>query len=398
MNVHAPVNEPAGARALLKGVKVIDVDTHVSEPWDLWTSRAPKHLKARMPRFVEKDGAPQWIIDHDTFLAPLNGYSAIMRDGGKVRSYDFNKYSVAEVHEGASNLAARLKYMDEQGVYAQIAYPNLLGFGGQKAQQLDEDLRVACIRIFNDAMAEWQADSKGRFLPMALLPWWNVEEAAAEARRCAAMGLKGININSDPHLYNGLPQLGDPHWDPLWRTAIDLDLPVNFHIGASDASSSWFDTASWPYENSNKKLALGAVMLFASNMRVMGNILMSRFLERFPTLKMVSVESGIGWIPYLLEALNYASYEAGADDFKTPINEVFKRQIYACSFFERENFVDTVRRVGVDNVMWESDYPHPACLYPDGLEYVAPAIAELTPEERFKIFSGNAARVYNIPI
>jgi hypothetical protein len=177
MNDLSPIKAPKSGRELLAGVKVIDVDTHISEPWDLWTSRAPKHLKNRVPRFVETDGVPHWVIDHDTFLAPLNGFSAVMRDGSKVYGYDFNKKSVAEVHEGASNVKARLKYMDDQGIYAQVAYPNLLGFGGQKAQQIDEALRVDCMRIFNDAMAEWQTQSGGRIYPMALLPWWNVEQS-----------------------------------------------------------------------------------------------------------------------------------------------------------------------------------------------------------------------------
>jgi predicted TIM-barrel fold metal-dependent hydrolase len=398
MNDLSPIKAAASARELLKGVKIIDVDTHISEPWDLWTSRAPKHLKNRVPRFVQTDGAPHWVIDHDTFLAPLNGYSAVMRDGSKTFGYDFNKKSVAEVHEGASNLKARLEYMDEQGIYAQVAYPNLLGFGGQKAQQIDEDLRVACIQIFNDAMAEWQAESGGRLYPMALLPWWNVEASVAEARRCAAMGLRGININSDPHLYNDLPPLGDEHWDPLWRTAVKLDLPVNFHIGASDASFSWFNSGSWPTPDDNKKLALGGVMLMASNFRVMANLLGSGMLDRFPALKMVSVESGAGWIPYLLEALKYSLHQSGVAELATPVKEVFRRQLYACTFFEREGFAETVRKVGVDNVMWETDFPHPACLYPDGLEYMASALPDLTEEERFKIFSGNASRVYNIPI
>ena len=397
MNVHAPIS----ARDLLAGVKIIDADTHVSEPWDLWTSRAPKHLKDRVPRFVETDGVPHWVIDHDTFLAPLNGYSAIMRDGSKVLGYDFNKRSVAEVHEGASSLPARLKYMDEQGIYAQIAYPNLLGFGGQKAQQIDEDLRIACIRIFNDAMAEWQAQSNGRFYPMALLPWWNVEESVAEAKRCADMGLRGVNINSDPHLYNNLPPLGDTHWDPLWRAAVDYDLPVNFHIGASDSSMSWQGDSPWPSLDTPTKLAMGSTMMFISNAKVLCNLIASGLLERFPKLKFVSVESGVGWIPFIMEALDYSMREAGAYASKrlsmSPM-EYFRRQIYACFWFENQDFSSMIRKVGVDNCMFETDYPHPTCLYPNPLEHAGAAMAELTAQERAKVLSLNAAGVYNIPL
>jgi predicted TIM-barrel fold metal-dependent hydrolase len=109
------------------------------------------------------------------------------------------------------------------------------------------------------------------------------------------------------------------------------------------------------------------------------------------------VESGVGWIPYLLEALEYMSIEAGLEYTSSP-TEVFRRQIYACSFFEKKNFIETVRQVGADNIMFETDFPHPACLYPDGLEYLADTIAQLTAEERGKIFSLNAAKLYNIEV
>jgi predicted TIM-barrel fold metal-dependent hydrolase len=138
-------------------------------------------------------------------------------------------------------------------------------------------------------------------------------------------------------------------------------------------------------------------MLFIGNLRVIGNILTSRFLEKWPDLKIVSVESGAGWVPYLLEALEYMSVESALTYTPSP-SEVFRRQIYACTFFEKRNLVETVRQVGADNILFESDFPHPACLYPDGLEYLAEAINGLTPEERFKIFSGNAAKLYNIDI
>ena len=300
------------------------------------------------------------------------------------------------VHPGAYDVHARVKMMDEQGIHAQIAYPNVLGFGGQRAMKVDEALRLEAIRIFNDAMADMQVQSGNRIFPMALLPWWDVERSVAEAERCLKMGLKGINIGSDPHDH-GLPTLGDKHWDRLWECCTANNLPVNFHIGASDSSTSWYFASSWPDFDERQKLATGGMMLFVSNLRVMANILMSRWLERHPSLKIISVESGAGWIPYLLEALEYMSNEAGIE-YKVSPTDVFKRQVYACTFFERKNFVETIRQVGVDNIMFETDFPHPACLFPDGLDYMVDAIADMTHEERFKIFSGNAARVYGIDI
>jgi predicted TIM-barrel fold metal-dependent hydrolase len=213
------------------------------------------------------------------------------------------------------------------------------------------------------------------------------------------MGARGINMNSDPHLH-GLPHLGNAYWNPLWELCVERDMPVHFHIGASDESSSWYGSGLWPgapFDNEDIQLVYGSVMVITSNLRVLANILLSGFLENFPTLKIVSVESGIGWVPFLLEALEYQLAEAGKQHRHSP-REVFQRQMYACSWFERRSFAQTARTVGIDNVMFETDFPHPTCLYPNGLDYVAGAIADLTVEERRKVFGGTAARIYNLDL
>ena len=384
------------AMEMLAGIKIIDVDTHVSEWDDLWTARAPERLRNLVPRVTETDGKRHWVIGEDQFLFDSFASCSVMPDGTKARGIGFFDREIDQVHKAAWDVDARVKFMDEQGIYAQIAYPNILGFGGQRSMKVDPDLRLASVQIYNDAMMEMQARSGQRIFPMALLPWWDIEASLKETERCMKGGMKGINISSDPHVH-GIPSLGEAHWDPLWDMCQSNGLPVNFHIGASDVSTSWYFNASWPEMSGEQKVTLGGLMLFATNQRVLASILASRFLERFPSLKIVSVESGAGWIPFLLEGLEYMSYEGGVD-YETSPSDVFKRQIYACTFFERRNFVDTLRRVGVDNIMFETDYPHPACLYPDSFDYMADAIAEMTEEERFRVFSGNAARVYNIAI
>lgn len=385
------------ARELLAGIKVIDTDTHFSEPWDLWTSRAPAKLKDQLPRVATINGELQWVIGDNIRLASKCGHSAVMRDGSKAGGFSFYGRTVNEAHEGASQLKARLQVMDEQGVHAQVVYPNLLGFGGQLGKGVDEGLRVASMQIFNDAMAEMQAASGGRILPMIMLPWWDVEKAVEELERGAKLGMRGVNITSDSHDYPGLPPLSDAHWEPLFRACIAHDLPVNFHIGGSDSATKWFAEGSWPGLDADQKLTMGGALLIAGNMRVMGNILMSGMLDRYPGLKMVSVESGVGWIPYLLESLDYLSAENRVPHSRS-MKQVFKEHFYACTFFERDSLLATVRQLGADNIMFETDFPHPACLYPDALEYLADVIAELASEERFKIFSGNAAKLYNIDI
>ena len=384
---------PKSARDLLAGIKVVDADSHVSEWYDLWTSRASPKFKDRVPQLKQVDGRSAWVMD-GAILNREGGFSAILKDGRKTGGDGFRRLRLPDIHPGSYDVRERVKYMDQEGVWAQIAYTNLLGFGGQKSMLVDPELRLVSTVILNDAMAEMQADSNDRIFPMAMTPWWDVKIAAAEAERCADLGMRGINMNSDPH-HHGLPHLGEPYWYPLWEVCVDRGLPVNFHIGASDESMSWHAGGLWPGHPDNIALAYGSLMLFVGNMRVLTNILLSRFLERYPTLKIVSVESGAGWAPFMLEGLDYQMMEAGVD-LKESMTEIFKRQIYACSWFERKNIVSTMRQIGVDNLLFETDFPHPTCLYPHPLDYMTSALAEMTHDERGKVFGGNAQKIYNL--
>ncbi len=395
----APAQPSVGA-----ALKIIDADTHLTEPHDLWTRRAPAALRDRVPQVREYEGTRSWVIDGDKVIG-LNAHpnSAILKAGGKVRDLQrFLALRFDDVHPGSSDVKARLKVMDEAGIYAQIVYPNILGFGGQATARVDPELRLASVRIYNDAMAEMQEESGNRLCPMALLPWWDVDEAVRETQRIADMGLKGININSDPHLHKGqngenIPDLGTAHWYPLWEVCVDRRLPVNFHIGASEQSIDWMGTQGWPGLTYDLRAGIAGAMLFFNNAKVVANLIYSGALDHFPGLKFVSVESGIGWVPFLTEALDYQREEiAETRKLQKTAMEYFRQHFYACFWFEKRNISETLRQVGVDNCLFETDFPHPTSLYPiDNLEQ---RLSGLTPEERAKVLSLNAAGLYNIPL
>jgi uncharacterized protein len=390
----------AAGRDALAGIKVIDVDTHFTEPHDLWTSRAPAKWKERVPQVKIVDGKRQWIIDGDRPMSVANPSSVVKPDGAKARGIEFLKWEIEEVHPGSYDVKPRLKFMDGEGIWAQIIYPNLLGFGGLRAATLDPELRLLCTHIFNDAMAEIQQESGNRMFPMALMPWWDMEATLKEAQRCHKMGLKGINTNSSPHDHK-VPDLGEPHWDPLWELCSDLNLPINFHIGSSTEGIDWFGKAPWPSQSVDRRIALGSTMLFMHNAQVFANIIYSGLLERFPKLKFVSVESGVGWMPFLLETLDYELEEAAPRAKKILTmkpSEYFKRNIYSCFWFEDQGLHNAIKAVGVDNIMFETDFPHPTCLYPNALERVAHTLEGLDFDTKRKLLSANASRVYSIPV
>ncbi len=174
---------------------------------------------------------------------------------------------------------------------------------------------------------------------------------------------------------------------------------MHFHIGASLTTMNYFGTYPWDSHDDDTKLAIGGTLLFIGNARVIVNIICSGMLERFPELKIVSVESGIGWIPFILEALDYEMGEnAPMTRTRLPLTptEYFRRQIYATIWFERTNLPTVVAAVGEDNIMFETDYPHPTCLYPDPLKTAADTMSELTTEVQRKILGENAARLYHL--
>jgi len=384
----------------LDAVKVIDADTHLTEQHDLWTSRAPAAMKDRMPHVAEVDGQATWVVE-GAVLGRAGAGGVIGKNKVKGRSFEaLYEWTIDKIHEAAYDPVARLEVMDETGIWAQIIFPNVVGLGGQALAQAIDDLalRVLCVEIFNDARAELQDESDNRLLPMAILPAWDVDACVREAHRAKDLGMRGVNITSDPQ-DQGAPDLASQKWDPLWEACSDLQLPVHFHIGASLTTMTFFGEYPWASHNDDIKLAIGGTLLFIGNARIVVNIICSGMLERFPELKIVSVESGAGWIPFILEALDYEMSENAPNDraaMSMLPSEYFKRQIYATTWFERANLPQLVAAVGEDNIMFETDFPHPTCLYPDPLGVATENMRELSATARNKILGGNAKKLYRL--
>ena len=233
---------------------------------------------------------------------------------------------------------------------------------------------------------------------MALLPAWNIDACVREVERAAALGLRGVNLTSDPQDV-GAPDLADTAWDPVWDACSSLHMPVHFHIGASLTTMNYFGTYPWDAHDDDTKLAIGGTLLFIGNARVVVNIICSGMLDRFPELKIVSVESGAGWVPFILEALEYEMHENApglAQRLSLTPREFFRRNIYATMWFERTDVGSVVAQVGEDNILFETDFPHPTCLYPDPLGTAEKNMAELSPAAQRKVLGDNAVKLYRL--
>jgi uncharacterized protein len=390
------------AKLGFEDVRVIDADTHLTEAHDLWTSRAPAAYKDRVPHVEQVDGQPTWVVD-GTALGFAGGGGVIDTEGEKFPfSESMIVWGIERIHRAAWDPKARLEIMDECGIHAQVLFPNSIGLGGQGLANATEDeaLRRACVEIYNDAMAEIQSDSGNRFLPMPVLPAWDVAACVKEAERVAGLGMRGVNVTSDPQDL-GAPDLANRAWDPLWEVCADLHLPVHLHIGASLTAMTFYGNYFWPSQDEYVKPAIGGSMLFINNARVVINTIFAGIFDRHPKLKMVSVESGVGWVPFILETMDYELWENApeqAAELQRMPSEYFKDHWYATFWFEqnRGDVQGLIDSVGEDNILFETDFPHPTCLYPGPLETMAAKMATLRPESRRKVMGENAARLYRL--
>ena len=386
----------------LADLRVIDVDAHITEPADLWTRRAPAGYADRVPHVVDVDGVPMWSFDGVLLDNRRVNLSSVIRPGGeKVPGPAFFDFNRDEIHAASSDMHARVELLDQQGIWAQVLYPNVAGFGAQKfAEVADPELRRMCVTIYNDAMVEIQEESGGRLLPMALMPWWDAEASADEVRRTAADGLRGVNICSDPQV-RGAPELWQPEWAPFWEACTEHGQSVNFHIGASESSMSWYGSSPWPGLDGERKLAIGSAMMYLSNARIVANLIFSGVLERYPAVKFVSVESGIGWIPFFLESLDYQMYESSpsvVEELSMLPSEYFRRQVYGCFWFEHRMLAPVIDALGVSQVLFETDFPHPTCLYPDPIASAAVALEGLGDDVTRAVLQDNAAALYKVAL
>jgi predicted TIM-barrel fold metal-dependent hydrolase len=373
---------------------IIDADTHITEPPDTFTARVPARLADRVPHMARSDdGYDIWLLDgqriYTVGLTATAGWSRPFPDGPP---------TLEECHPAAYDAAARLRYMDDVGIWAQVLYPNVAGFGSQRFLRIpDDDLKLVCVRAYNDFLRDWASADHRRLITIMATPFWDVAAAVTEVERGAALGHRGILFTGEPHRF-GLPFIGDHHWDPLWSVAQDIGLPIHFHIGSGDTAQSFTPERSSAH-GSAATYAYTSVELFLKNGVQVTDLITSGVLPRFPRLKFVSVESGIGWVPFVLEAADHSYLEARpgrSSEWELLPSEYFRRQVYACYWFEQVAPAKLLGDIPVDNVLFETDFPHPTCLFGDVRERIDASLAHASAETRHKLLWANAARLYGI--
>jgi predicted TIM-barrel fold metal-dependent hydrolase len=382
-------------------LRVIDTDTHVSEPPDLWTSRVPAKYRDSVPH-VEVNpatGRHHWRIG-DSWLMGTGFYAVA---GWK----DFPPHGPVELDEdgvdsGSWEPTERLKRMDEYGIYAQVLYPNLIGFESPLFMRLGEEIALACVEAYNNFITEFASVDPKRYIPVTMVPFWNLDSAVKEIRRCRDMGHRGI-LFANKYEMVGLPHFTDPHWDPIYAVAQELELSVNFHVGFASSSDGSAKAMSALLANFNPRVAAkGTALGMMGNADAIASIVTSGLCDRFPRLPFVSVESGFGYITYLLESLDWhwKGYGAHRESPMLP-SEYFRRQCYGTFWFETQTL--PLLETYPDNFMFETDYPHPTSMSPGPAspadvpaEHIARHFASVPAAIAKKALQDNAAALYHL--
>lgn len=387
---------------------IISVDDHILEPRDLWQKELPAKWRDRGPRTSREkaklsfrggkmslergaeDG--QWcdIWLYDDLVLPTGLLHAA---GGLPPEQQDNVPAIYEdFRPGTYDQAARLADMDLNHVQAAINYPNTFPrFCGQGfLEREDKELALACVKIYNDwIIDDWGGGpGKGRLIPLTLVPLWDAELAAAEVRRCAAKGSYTIAFSENPAKL-GLPSLYTGFWDPLLDACTETNTTISMHIGSSSSMPTTCDDAPLAVSMSlNSHNAQGSVC----------DWVYSRRLELFPEIKLAYAESQVGWMPFQWERMDSVWHEdVGGVRLPEPPSSYVKGRVFGCIFDDLHG-LRSRDEVGMDQIIFECDYPHPNGSFPHSRKVAHRLVtaAGMNAEECYKLLRGNAIAVYGL--
>ena len=375
---------------------LISCDDHMDLgqlPADLWTTRLPPNLRDRAPHIEERDGQAVWICDGKVW-GTWGGKAPPTGDKRAVKPI-YNAFDRGGLHDQSERRPAvaelRLQDMDRDGVETQIIFGPIFQISTD-----DPVLRTACYRVYNDWLMEFCSAAPNRLIGVPMLPETDPAAAHAELRRLAAKGgVRQVCLMCA----QANPKFDDPAWEPLWSALEETGIILSWHITVFGVKPS-------------DRAAGKAASVFANTKGFLDNFLEPfvdlfawAILERHPKLKMVMAEAGTGWLPWLVQELDYRHWrlweakefwgDKGGSALETKPSELFKRQIWA-TFQEDYVAMALIPFFGEGHLLWASDYPHPDSVWPNSRAAIERQMRDLSPEMRRKLTHDNAAALYGL--
>jgi uncharacterized protein len=378
---------------------VADVDSHIIEPPDLWTSRVASKWGDLVPhvRYHERRAEDWWFIGSQK----LYGVGAFAQAGWSEFPPSHPR-RLKDALPAAVDPKERLSYMDKTGIYYQLLYPNILGFHSHVfLNELPRELATECVQAYNDWLVEFCSADSRRLIPLMMLPFWDVDASVAEMKRAYDIGHKGV-LFAARYDKVGFPRLVDDYWEPLLSQAQEMELSMNFHVGFLASSD---DTKLAADQSKKLDYARDTTLNLIGNAQNIAEVVMSGVCHRYPDLKFVSVENGAGWLPFLAESMDWQWLNVGAHkDYPERLlpSEYLRRQIFGMYWFEQASMRSVLDLLG-DNLMFETDFPHatslspgPASESPNPRDVVERSLVGLPDEVVGKVLQHTATKLYHL--
>ena len=366
---------------------LISVDDHLVEPPDMFVDHIPAKYADRAPKVVRtEDGADVWVFEGA--VIPNVGLNAVA--GRPKEEYGIEPTAFDEMRRGCFDVHERVKDMSAAGVLGSMNFPSFPGFSGRLFSAIpDKDLALAVIRAYNDWHVDtWCGAYPDRFIPNPLPVLWDAELAAQEVRRLAKKGVHSVTFTENPAAL-GYPSYHNDFWDPFWTAVSDENVVVSVHLGSSGQLA--FTAPDAPVD----------VLITLQPMNICSaaaDILWSRVIKQFPSIRFALTEGGTGWIPYFMERLDrtYDMHRAwtGQDFGDRLPSEVFREHFLTCFIVDPVG-VEMRNKIGIDSVCWELDYPHSDSSWPNPAESLLQVAGNVPADELAKMTHENAMRWYS---
>lgn len=379
---------------------LISVDDHLIEHPRVWQDRLPAKHRDAGPKIVEDNGNHVWMFEGKRF--PYIGLNAVA--GKDPKDFGMEPVRYEDMIPGCYDPAQRVKDMDVDGVQAALCFPSFPGFaGGVFQRSTDKALALECVRAWNDFnVDEWCAAAPDRYIPLGILPTWDVNLASQEVDRLAARGVRTVSFPDSP-VPLGLPSFHNEYWEPLWSACEAADMPISLHFGSGSFTPgfSFSPSAAFPNAPATPEAPFAvAIALFATNlMWSTVDLLFSGVLQKHPKLKFMLSEGGIGWIPYVLERCDYTwerhrYYQA--IDFDSRPSELFRKHFWGCYIDDRHGLANR-HEIGVDRILIEIDFPHSDSMWPNSRKLARESLVDVPDEEVRRITELNARELLRFP-
>jgi uncharacterized protein len=375
--------------------EVISADCHIDLCWlpsDLFTSNALGAMKDRMPYVTEGPKGPYWTTKSGAYLGLQNGMGSAGREYVAGHIYRSDRMAAAGLFDDGkkglrriSDPELRLKDQERDGVQAEVLY----GILGAAKRLNDPQAATEVYRIYNAWLADFCKTHPDRYAGLACIPNTDIAAAVREVREGAKRGLRGgeLAVSSD------ITPLWQPYWEPLWAAAAECNMPISFHTLSNRTVPEGL-----PPHVRRAGFATQISVFQLTTADFLAAMIFNGALERHANLKIVLGESGMGWIPYLLERMDY-EWEDQFKDLSLTMkpSEYWHRQMYA-TYQQDKVGIKLLDELGEDTIMWGSDFPHPDGVWPDSQTFIEEQLGHLPPGTRRKIVCDNAAKLYGFTV